>query len=149
MRIFRTILFFTGITAFMPPPPEDSAHQAVAATDGQAQTGLMASATMALADMAGFCGRQPEVCQTAGYMAGRLEAKAKYGVRLIYEWAAESNGEPQTSPLPNQADAADPMATGSTRTLIADATAATGQSTLKIEDLIPEWRGPSPKKKKG
>jgi hypothetical protein len=46
-------------------------------------------------------------------------------VRLIYEWAAESSSEPHVSPLADQAELADPMATG---------------STLTIEDLIPEWQ---------
>ena len=148
MRIFRTILILSGVTAFMPAPPEDST-QNTAAAETQATGGLLSSATMAFADMAGFCSRQPDVCRTAGYMAGRLEAKAKYSVRLIYEWAAESSSEPQVSPLPDQADATDPMTTGSTRSLMADAAPAAGQSTLKIEDLIPEWRGPLPRKKKG
>ena len=146
MRIFRTILFLSGVTAFMPTPPEDST-QNIATAKTEATGGLLSSATMAFADVAGFCSRQPDVCRTAGYMAGRLEAKAKYSVRLIYEWAAESSGEPQVSPLPGQADATDPLATGSIRSLVADA--APGQSTLKIEDLIPEWRGPPPAKKKG
>lgn len=149
MRIFRTILFLTGVTTFMPSPPEESSQHNSAAASEQAPSGLISSATLALADMAGFCSRQPDVCRTAGYMAGRLEAKAKYSVRLIYEWAAESSSEPQASPLPNQADATDPLVTGSTRRMVADAATPAGQSTLKIEDLIPEWRGPLPKKKKG
>ena len=148
MRIFRTILFLTGVTALMPSPPEDAAPTTTIAADEQSSSGLISSATVALADMAGFCSRQPDVCRTAGYVAGRLEAKAKYSVRLIYEWAAVSSSEPKTSPLPDVA-ASDPMATGSTRTLVADATPQTGQSTLKIDDLLPEWRGPAPKKKKG
>ncbi len=100
---------------------------------------------MAFADAASFCNRQPQVCKTAGYVAGKLQAKAKYSVRLIYEWASESNAEPHVSPLANQASA-DPIETGS----IASAEvkpAKSGQSNLKIEDLIPPWRAPTTSKK--
>jgi hypothetical protein len=78
-------------------------------------------------------------------VAGKLEAKAKYSVRLIYDWANESTSAPRDSPFPNEA-AADPITTG---TVVAAAAndAGEGQSTLRIEDLIPEWRGPVPRKK--
>ena len=149
MRIFRTILILTGITVFMPSPPDNSTQQSAVAGVDQQAPGLMSSATLAIADMAGFCSRQPEVCQTADYVAGRLEAKAKYGVRLIYEWAAESSSEPQASPLPGLADATDPIETGSTRIFKTADAAPPSLSTLKLDDLIPEWRGPPPRKKKG
>ena len=148
MRIFRTILLLTGVTTFMPSPPEDFTSLPVTAKTDQAAPGLMGSATLAIADAAGFCSRQPQVCQTAGYVAGKLEAKAKYSVRLIYEWASESSSGPQVSPFPNQADKTDPLVTGSTRMAAAEVPPA-GQSTLRIEDLIPEWRGPPAPKKKG
>jgi len=144
MRIFRTLLVLSGATAFMPSPPDTAMpHDTLA---GQQAPSLMSSATMAIADAAGFCERQPGVCETAGYVAGRLEAKAKYGVRLIYEWAAESNGEPKVSPLPDLADGSDPLATGSTGTAMA-AVMPASQSTLRLDDMIPAWRGPAPKKK--
>jgi hypothetical protein len=150
MRIFRTLMLLAGVTAFMPSPPEDkSLDVAMVEMANVEETGIISSATTAISDLAGFCGRQPGVCETAGYVANRLEAKAKYSVRLIYEWAAESSAEPRTSPFPNQADATDPMATGSTRALMADGTAVKGQSTLRLDDLIPEWRGPLPRQKKG
>ena len=80
MRLFRTLFLLTGVTVFMPSPPDNAALHA---NDAELQApGLMSSATMAIADAAGFCERQPGVCETAGYVAQRLEAKAKYGVRL-------------------------------------------------------------------
>ena len=148
MRIFRTLTLLTGVGVFMPSPPED--HQQITADQAETEIstpGLIGSATMAIADVAGFCARQPGVCQTAGYVASRLEAKAKYSVRLIYEWANESSGTPQGAPLGNEADAADPIETGSTRLAEAPVSIETGQSTLRIEDLIPEWRGPVVHKK--
>jgi len=134
MRIIRTIILLTGIGILLPSPPETSngpdAQQADLGTPS-----VIGSATMAFADVASFCGRQPGVCQTAGYVAGKLEAKAKYSVKLIYEWASESAGDPQP-PLGNQASASDSAAKVATED---------GQSTLKPDDLIPAWRAP-PKK---
>lgn len=146
MRVFRTILLLTGITVLMPSPPENENSGAVALASDAAETaGLVTAASQAVSDVASFCSRQPGVCQTAGYVAAKLEAKAKYGVRLLYEWASEANGEPAVSPYADQADAADPIETGST--LVAAAASGDSQSTLTIEDLLPEWRGPLPPKK--
>ena len=66
----------------------------------------------------------------------KLEAKAKYSVRLIYQWASEANGEPPVSPLEDVA-ASDPITTGSVM-----AAAQDPRSTLRIDDLIPRWREP-------
>lgn len=151
MRIFRTLLVLTGIAVFLPSPPEvpPDVPTAVAGNGFTAQQGegLITTATMAIADIASFCSRQPEVCQTAGFVAGKLEAKAKYSVKLIYEWANEASGLEQGLPAPDQAEAVDPITTSSAKTNLA--LAPESQSTLRLDDLIPEWRGPSPQKKKG
>lgn len=139
MRIFRTLILLTGVAVLMPSPPDDGQRQAAAAP------ALVGSATMAFADAASFCSRQPQVCQTAGYVASKLQAKAKYSVRLIYEWASESTAEPHITSVNNQAGA-DPIETGSTAVAKAGSTASNGQSSLRIEDLIPAWRGPAAKK---
>jgi hypothetical protein len=146
MRLFRTILLLTGIAVLMPSPPENENSSAVVLASNAAETaGLVSAASQTVSDVASFCNRQPGVCQTAGYVAAKLEAKAKYGVRLLYEWANEANGEPAVSPYADQADAADPIETGST--LVAAAPSGQSQSTLTIEDLLAEWRGPLPPKK--
>lgn len=145
MRIFRILIVLTGVAAFLPSPPEDSGQAAVQAGNPPV-SGMLSSATLALGDIVSFCSRQPAVCQTAGYMADRLEAKAKYGVRLLYEWASESATEPGM-PIPGQAEAADPIATGSVKTAMVRVAENSAQSTLRLDDLIPEWRGPPPKKK--
>ena len=145
MRIFRTIILLTGIAVLMPSPPESENSGAVILAGNAAETaGLVKAASQTVFDAASFCSRQPGVCRTAGYVAGKLQAKAKYSVRLIYEWASEANGEPGVSPYADQADAADPIETGSTA---AAAASGQSQSTLIIGDLLPEWRGALPPKK--
>ncbi len=129
MRILRTLMVLTGVAVLMPSPPDEPAQVKTVEVIG--------SATMAFIDAASFCKRQPQVCQTAGYVAGKLEAKAKYSARLIYEWASESSAEADVSPFIKQA-AIDPIETGSTSA----AHAGHSQSSLRIDDLIPPWRGP-------
>jgi hypothetical protein len=145
MRLLKTLVLFTGIAVLLPSPPDDPKQPAERQAKAEVSTPrYIGSATMAFADAASFCDRQPQVCKTAGYVASKLEAKAKYSVRLIYEWASESNAEPQVSPLANQASA-DPIETSSMAA--AQVKPRGGQSNLKIEDLIPPWRGPAASKK--
>lgn len=135
MGVFRAIMVLTGVTVFMPAPSED--YQA--ATAAPETVSVVSAASQTVSDVASFCSRQPGVCNTAGYVVAKLEAKAKYGVRLIYQWASEANGEPAASPLDNLA-AGDPITTGSA----VAAAAKDAPSTLRIEDLLPRWRGPVP-----
>jgi Family of unknown function (DUF5330) len=136
MRIVRTLFILAAAVLLIPSPPDDGSM----ITDDPSTPQMLGAAFSTVADMRGFCGRQPGVCETAGFVAGKLEAKAKHGVRLIYEWANEGASEPTV--LPTEADASDAIQTGSTTM----AAAAPQQSTLTLEDLIPEWRGPAPKK---
>ena len=92
MRIIRTIIVLSGVAAFMPSAPEDvnQAAPSVASAD-ISDTGYLEVATNTFSDLASFCARQPGVCETAGFVAHKLELKAKYGVRLIYDWASEAS----------------------------------------------------------
>ena len=146
MRLIRTILLLTGIAVLMPSPPESENSGAVVLASNAAETaGLVTAASQTVSDVSYFCSRQPGVCRTVGYVAAKLEAKAKYSVRLIYEWASEANGQPAPTPYADQANAADPIETGTT--LAAAAASGQSQSTLTVGDLLPEWRGPLPPKK--
>jgi hypothetical protein len=126
MRIIRTLLVVTGGLFLLPSPPEG---ENVSDT-GPAAFELVGSAMRAASDAAAFCDRQPGVCETAGYVALKLEAKAKYGVKLLYEWANEAGQDGAVE------QTADRIVTGST-------TRVASRSTLTITDLIPEWRGPA------
>ena len=138
MSIFRTIVLLTGITVLMPSPPLEQASEPVPAV--RETTSVVSAASQTVTDMAAFCSRQPGVCETAGYVLSKLEAKAKYSVRLIYEWASEANGVPPASPLGYHAFS-DPITTGSTVLAAARPAAKSNQSTLQLEDLLPAWRG--------
>ena len=147
MRIFRTIILLSGITALVPSPPDDvnQASQSVASAKAS-DTSYFEVATNTFSDLAAFCVRQPGVCETAGFVAHKLELKAKYGVRLIYEWANEANPQPSSALRPDLASGTDPIETGSTKLTLAKQPPLASQSTLRLGDLIPVWRDPaSPK----
>ena len=144
MHIFRTIILLSGITALVPSPPDDvnQARQSVASAKAS-DTGYFEVATNTFSDLAAFCARQPGVCETAGFVAHKLELKAKYGVRLIYEWANEANPMPSSALRHDLADGSDPIATGSTKLASAKQPPLASRSTLRLEDLVPVWRDPS------
>ena len=142
MRIIRTIIVLSGIAAFMPSAPEDVNQAAPATASAEvSDTGYLEVATNTFSDLASFCARQPGVCETAGFVAHKLELKAKYGVRLIYEWANEANTTPVVQP--EVADGSDPIETGSMKLASARKLPQNSQSTLRLGDLIPVWRGPT------
>ena len=138
MRIVRTIILLSAVVILMPSPPESEKKDAgfMVASDVSAPE-IFVAATRAASDIGGFCAREPQVCVTAAYVARMFEAKAKYSVRLIYDWANEASSGDAT---PHQADALDELVTSSTK-LAGDEPAS--QNTLKVEDRIPAWRPPA------
>lgn len=146
MRLIRILLVVSGAGILLPSPPDDIASGIAGVPAEQVSTlDMLSSASSAVADAANFCSRQPAVCNTAAYVAGKLEAKAKYSVKLIYEWASESTSDPALPGSSQEADAIDLLKTG-TALAAAFVPEPKSQSTLKLEDVIPEWRGPVKKK---
>ena len=140
MRIFRTLFILSAAVLLIPSPPDDGTTASVAPPSTPEMLG---AAFSAVADLKGFCERQPGVCSTAGFVAGKLEAKAKHGAKLIYEWANDGSAGQQSPPA--DAGALDAIQTGSVTKAAAVAAPEPKQTTLTLEDLIPEWRGPKPK----
>lgn len=142
MRIIRTIIVLTGVAAFMPSPPEEVNQIAPATASAEvSDTGYIEVAANTFSDLTSFCERQPGVCETAGFVAHKLELKAKYGVRLIYDWASEAS-TPSAVP-PELASSSDPIETGSMKLASAKKLPQNSQSTLRLGDLIPVWRSPA------
>ena len=133
MKIIRTLVIVTA-GAFLLPSPPDSQQANITPTPE-----LMAAAANAASDVGSFCNRQPAVCSTASNLAGTLEAKARYSIKLLYEWANKDDA------------AARPPKVGAVQTEVmlpqasfqmAATDVVPSQSTLKLEDIIPEWRDP-------
>ena len=138
MRIFRTLFILTAAVLLIPSPPDDGADSAGIAPSTPEMLG---AALSTVADFKGFCERQPGVCSTAGFVVAKLEAKAKHGVKIIYEWANDGGS------VSEEVEASDDIQTGSTSKAAAVEPSDAKQTTLTLEDLIPEWRGPKPKPK--
>jgi len=138
MRILRAAFFLSVIAVLAPSPPESEVEKALAESKiVPADFELLAAAGNTVSDLGQFCLRQSEVCLTANYMAARIEAKAKYSARLLYEWASDtSTGEMARLPAADQAEA-DQLTTGSTVKIAS----SEGRGTLKPEDRLPDWRG--------
>ena len=147
MSLIKTSFVMALVVFLMPSPPDNGYFPGMQGQQGvPSQVDLVSAASNTVTDMHSFCQRQPGVCQTAGYLMWKAEAKVKYSVKLIYEWA---NQDPIAGDLPpgyaNQAVVVDPLTTGSTRMFASNDVKAPSQNTLKLQDLIPAWRGPRTK----
>jgi hypothetical protein len=134
MGIIRTIIVVSGLAAFIPSLPEDAAKVPAGMEAG---ANYIRVATGTFSDLAAFCNRQPGVCKTAGYVAYKLERKAKYSMQIIYEWANEAAPPSASLVIMN-----DPITTGSTKKVAVVPVGFVSQSTIHIDDVIPPWRGP-------
>jgi hypothetical protein len=142
MRVLRAIFFLGTIAILMPSPPEQAQRGSLMSSVNQVTAPqFIHAASRTVSDVGEFCGRQAMVCETAGFIASKLEAKAKYGVKLIYEWANEASGSPGAGQAFEES-----LSTASLTHVAADATLKS-QNTLRVEDLIPVWRNPLPAKK--
>jgi hypothetical protein len=139
MGLIRKALVVGGIIFAMPSPPATvQTGQVAQSMPDSTSWNYISAAADTVADMKSFCERKPQVCITAQYLAVSMEGKARYSAKLIYEWANES-AKGQTAALPNKIMASDPINTGTLKTKLRGTIAE--NSTLKMEDLIPEWHG--------
>jgi Family of unknown function (DUF5330) len=130
MGMLRTFIVVGAAIAFMPSPPPDQAGTQPASPGTFA---YVAAAAETMADMRGFCQRNPNVCVTAGAVTRTVEGKAKYSAKLIYEWANNDKDKPIVA-------AADSIQTGSPPPKPAHLKES--QNTLSLADLLPEWKKP-------
>ncbi len=128
MGAIRTSMLVLAVAVMLPSPPENR----------QSGSLLVHSAIRAMSNFGVLCTGKDE-CTTAEYVLGRIEAKARYNLNLLYAWA--SHPEEDLAPIANQARV-DPIITGSAMRL-ATGKGDASQNTLRIDDLIPSWRGPS------
>jgi hypothetical protein len=101
MGILRYIVLGAVGFALLPTPPASQLPQGEAATPvAKLETHTLLSAAIGtVADVATFCARQPQTCEAMASVASVAEAKAKYSLKLAYEWA---NGQPIAAPSGRQ-----------------------------------------------
>ncbi|MCA0433467.1 MAG: DUF5330 domain-containing protein [Proteobacteria bacterium] len=138
--MLKKTIVLVALIAAMPSPPDDGKTPAAPPMAAANVFAYVTAAADTFADVRGFCLRNPGVCVTANNFAVTVEGKAKYSAKLIYEWANEATGASASEipPLPSDLAGIDALATGSSpQTKLAES-----QSTLTLEDLIPEWQAP-------
>ena len=134
-----------GTLLALPSPPHSEQDGSGQSADANSWAYISAAAET-VSDFKGFCERKPQVCVTAQYLAAGLESKAKYNAKLLYEWANESSSDkPMLVKVPRNLAKADPIRTSSADRVVASVESS--GSTLRIEDLLPEWQGKGPPKK--
>jgi Family of unknown function (DUF5330) len=141
MGLIRKIIVVSGALMAMPSPPPVVQNGTIVQASAQSSSwNYISAAAETVADMKSFCERKPNVCSTAQYLAVSLEGKAKYSAKLVYEWANESGaGQLNQLDLRQTLAIADPINTGTVS--VQQVELMPHNSTLRMEDLIPEWRG--------
>ena len=121
--------------------------------ENQADLYLVAKST--LADITGFCGRNPEVCEKGNAALERLATKAEFGARMMVDIAREqsvpsgdevanllratrlSSNKTNATPLPVSSNERFPTY----RNNQYNDHYGTNSNTLSPSDLKPVWRG--------
>lgn len=93
MGILRTLMVVGAGFALMPSPPPGPSGET--APSGPGSFAYLAAAAETVADLRGFCQRNPNACATAGVVSRVVEGKAKYSAKLVYEWANDSKAKLQ------------------------------------------------------
>ncbi len=104
MTIIRTACWLSVVVFLLPSGKDNDTEQAKPVSLNTAVN----AATQAAGDVAGFCGRNPDVCETGKAALHTFGEKAKFGAQKVMEWAASpsaaspSQGEavPAKSSLP-------------------------------------------------
>lgn len=145
MGLIIKSLVVGGALLALPSPPHSAPDGSGPQVDVNSWAYISAAAET-VSDFKGFCERKPQVCVTAQYLASGLEGKAKYNAKLIYEWANESTADkPKLVKVPRNLANADPIRTSSVDGAVA--LLEPSGSTLRLDDLLPEWQGKKPQKK--
>ena len=108
MFLFRAAFWLTIVVLLIPADPK-SGVEAPSVTVVQA----FVAARSTIADLSGFCDRNPDVCVTGGAAFRIIGQKAENGVRMIYDYIDGNGGD------------------------------KAGAGTLTEEDMLPAWKNPS------
>ena len=156
MHIIRTAFWLSAVIMFLPASNDNDPNSGKPQKVSYVQTSDMISAASAAADDLGsFCVRQPGVCETGSQAFQLFKAKARTGVRMLYDLTQDGDA-PVTVDLDQKADHITTASignrdmkalvrriqTGSANGKLAGNSGEASKSTLTIEDLIPAWTEP-------
>ena len=150
MGILKAAFWLSAVVILLPAGNDNVPGGGQPASEASVTTDqVVVAATSVAGDVSEFCGRQPVVCETSSAMLGVFEAKAKNGVRLIYNWATEpsvissANAEPANvdsiGQLVSSGPELDHLIKQAANKQPKRSSAKREQNTLKLEDVIPTW----------
>jgi hypothetical protein len=120
MFLFR-MLFWIVIVILILPAPRPSDEGGETGSDVTV-TRAVGAARATVSDMAGFCQRNSDVCETGRAVFSTFWAKARYGAQLLAEVVSGAGEGDDKTPTDGAVEAHD---------------------TLTPDDLVPAWRGPT------
>jgi len=129
MFFLLRMAFWLGLVLIL--LPSGSAERAAPADAVNASQAISA-ASATVGDLRQFCTRQPDACTVGSHVATELGYKAQAGAKMLYDFLTEALAPKES-----------PKSTGS----LAGGTPSSipSQNTLTPADLVPAWRGPTPR----
>jgi hypothetical protein len=88
--LLRTAFWFSLVLLFLPFGPDENGNQV-----GPIQAFVAASE--AVGDIAGFCDRKPQVCETGSAAFHTIAVRAREGARIAYQMLGDEFSEPDPS----------------------------------------------------
>jgi hypothetical protein len=122
--------------------PIGSSQRSAPSSDLRASEAISA-ASATVGDVRGFCARQPDACTVGSQVATAIGYRAQAGAKILYDVLSEAMAPHETGSLTGRSGG---PAAGDKPSTEKSTAARTSQSTLTPVDLIPAWRGPSPRK---
>ena len=115
MFLVRSAFWLSVVVMLLPGDPESGTE---APRVGAVET--LFAARAAIADLSGFCNREPQACETGGAALAVFGEKARYGANLLFQTIGTALSTDGTVP------------TGIPEEL---------RGTLTPDDRAPSWRG--------
>lgn len=129
--------FWLSVVVMLIPSDESPATKTPSAEDPELSVnGAIGAAAATVSDMAGFCERNREVCETGSAAFDIFLAKAENGARLAYRIVTDEKPGSADSSRRDQANAREAGFNGS------GPTSSPPHGTLRETDLLPAWQGP-------
>ena len=113
MFLLRSAFWLTLVILLIPADPQSGEAPRVSVVNA------FMAARATIADLSGFCNRNPDVCATGGAAIGIFAEKSENGAEMIYRYFDEEDGS-------------DP------------ANAEGNRGTLTTDDLALPWQGEAP-----
>jgi hypothetical protein len=122
--------------------PTGSAQRAPATSDVGASD-VISAGSATVADMRGFCTRQPDACTVGSQMAVAMGYRAQAGAKMLYDFLTEKLAPRETGSVPRTAGDRGNVAKTALEKTAPD---HTSQNTLTPADLAPAWHGQQARK---